>query len=119
MVAIRAGRSQRAIAFLDRLIKRLNKEIRPAELRAKALTALGHALVQQVNGGTSQKAYEALQKATAIASAPIEAYFWLGESVAGIRATDARRAYRHYLQVAPDGRYAQRAKRALAPRSKQ
>ncbi len=119
IVALRAGRSDRALAILNRLLKRLNKEIRPPELKAKALAVLGHALVQKVNGGTSQEAYRVLQQATAIESAPIEAYFWLGESVAGIRVTDARRAYKHYLEVAPNGRYAERAKRALAPRLKQ
>jgi len=117
MAAIRATRPDRAIALLGRLLRSLDKEIRPPELRAKALTAMGHAFVQKVNGGTSEKAYQELQKAIAIESAPIEAYFWLGESVAGIRATEARRAYKYYLEVAPNGRYAERANRALAPRS--
>ncbi|MBN1653735.1 MAG: tetratricopeptide repeat protein [Deltaproteobacteria bacterium] len=118
LVAIRAGYPDKALAALASALQTLEKENRAPELRARVLTAMGHAHVQKANGGTSERAYNVLREATEIKSVPVEAFFWLGESVAGIRATEARAAYERYLEQEPKGRYAERAKRALASRAK-
>ena len=45
-----------------------------------------------------------------------DVYFALGESLAGRDAVGAREAYERYLAADPDGRYAERVRRALNPR---
>jgi hypothetical protein len=90
--------------------------VRPPETRARLLTLVGRAHIQVAGGGVSQKAAEALAAAVQIQGVPAEAFFWLGESRAGVQTSEARNAYERYLQLEPNGRYAERAKRALAPR---
>jgi tetratricopeptide (TPR) repeat protein len=115
-VADRAGHYDKAIDVLNRLLRSLDTLVRPPEFRAIALATLGRAHVERVNGATSEEAYHALIKAMTFGPVPNEAYFWLGESIAGIRATEAKSAYRRYLELEPNGRYAARAKLALTPR---
>jgi len=66
-------------------------------------------------GGDSElaAAREALRAATAIDGCPPDAWFWLGESLAGDNAPAAREAYQHYLELAPAGALAARARRAI------
>jgi hypothetical protein len=54
-----------------------------------------------------------LRAATEIESAPAEAWFYLGEALAGRSSPDARAAYEGYLERAPNGPLAQRARRAI------
>lgn len=63
--------------------------------------------------GDRAEARQLLRKATAQRGAPPEAWFWLGESLAGEHSPNARAAYRRYLELEPEGLYARRAKRAI------
>ena len=54
-----------------------------------------------------------LPKAADLADAPPEALFFLGEAQSRFAAGKARKAYQAYLEKAPAGAYARRAKRAL------
>ena len=47
---------------------------------------------------------------------PAEAYFWYGEMLAKTKTPGATDNYAKYLERAPHGYYAGRAKKALAPR---
>lgn len=112
-VHLRAERSTDAIALLERARVARNKA-NEAE-QAQLLTLLGHAYLQREIDGDRELAYGVLRSAIALPGAPAEAYFWLGESLAGRRTPEATRAYTTYLERAPQGRYVDRARRALGP----
>ena len=57
-----------------------------------------------------------LREAAALPGAPAETHFHLGEALAAVSAPDARAAYERYLELAPTGPYASRARRASARR---
>jgi tetratricopeptide (TPR) repeat protein len=115
-VFVRAERPAEALEVLQQAEKALAGRVRPPETRARLLTLFGRAHIQVADGGTCRKAAEVLATAVQIHGVPAEAFFWLGESQAGVQTTDARNAYERYLQLEPNGRYAERARRALAPR---
>jgi len=112
-VAIRAEHAGDALEYLSRAEQSLADRIRPPAFRARYLTALGRA---RFAGGRDQAdaARDALRRATEIPGAPPEAFFFLGESLAGMNSPDARAAYQRYLELAPDGELAGRARRATA-----
>jgi tetratricopeptide (TPR) repeat protein len=116
-VAVRAGRASDALAYLERLRVSLESRIRPPALRALMLTTLGMAkLLDRRDRRAIDTARSALRQATEMDGAPPEAFFYLGEVTAPIDAASARVAYQRYLELAPDGEFAARARRALFPR---
>jgi Tfp pilus assembly protein PilF len=116
-VAVRAERGGDAVAYLERMRAALGARIRPPALRARMLTTLGMAkLLDRRDRRAPDAAREALRQATAIDGAPPEAFFYLGEATAPVDAAAARAAYQRYLELAPDGELAARARQALAPR---
>lgn len=118
-VAVRAEHAEDAIAYVARLQTSLATHIRPPALRAAGLTALGRAkLMEQrarFRAAARDAARTALHDATALVGAPAEAFFWYGESLTDTDATAARAAYTHYLELAPQGEFAARARRAMSP----
>lgn len=113
--AVRAERSSDALGYLSRAEQSLSERIRPPEFRARYLTVLGRA---RLGAGRSEadSARDALRRATEIPGAPPEAFFFLGESLAGMNSPDARAAYQRYVELAPEGEYAGRARRAVGGR---
>jgi tetratricopeptide (TPR) repeat protein len=109
-VMVRASKPKKALEVLAEAELSLQARVRPPVLRARMLTYRGQALVQR---GDREAARRALREATAIEGVPAEAHFFLGESLAGVHAPEARQAYETYLEREPKGPYALRAKRAL------
>jgi predicted TPR repeat methyltransferase len=62
-----------------------------------------------------ESARNALIKALELQGVPSEAYFWRGEADGGRRTPEAAAAFKTYLELEPNGRYADRAKKALGP----
>ena len=79
--------------------------------QARALVLEGRAQLQRRRKYHSD-GYKALKKAIAIESAPPEAWYFFGE--ASESESEAKRAYKKYVELAPKGRFAERAKRKLA-----
>ena len=110
---IRAEHERDAAPLLERARAALTTRIRPPVLQARLLMLEGRvALRARDQDGARAK----LREATAIPGVPAEAFFFLGESLAGDNAPDARAAYLRYLELAPDGSLASRARRATSGR---
>jgi tetratricopeptide (TPR) repeat protein len=109
-VMVRASKPKKALDLLAEAERALEGRIRPPALRARLLAFRGQALLLR---GDVAGAREALREATEIEGAPAEAHFFLGESLAGAHAPEARAAYESYLKLEPTGPYALRARRAL------
>jgi hypothetical protein len=82
-------------------------------VRAKLL--LTQAKLEILSQGFSS-AKEKLGRSVALEGAPAEAYFWYAEMLAKTKTPGATDNYAKYLELAPNGYYAGRAKKALAPR---
>jgi predicted Zn-dependent protease len=113
-VHLRAERTQEALELLEKAKNALQSRLRAPEVRARMFTLYGHAYVQRNKRGDLEAARDALRKALQM-NPPAEAYFWLGEAVAGKITPEAAAALKHYLEIEPNGYYAARAKRSLGP----
>jgi tetratricopeptide (TPR) repeat protein len=111
-MAVRSDRDDDALALLTQLGRALETRIRPPALRARMHLLRGRA---HLLGGRNSlaPAREALREAVAIEGAPAAAHFFLGEALAGEDSQGARAAYERYLELAPEGEYAARARRAI------
>ncbi len=110
---LRAEKPADAFDLLQTAQKGLPKRLRPPEMRARLLGVLGHAYIMRSRRGDLESARALLREAGAIANAPAEVFFWLGESLGGKITPEARTAYHRYLELEPSGKYADRATRAL------
>jgi tetratricopeptide (TPR) repeat protein len=109
-VLIRGEKYDDAKTILERARESLERRIRPEALRARRLALLGKAALA---AGEVDEARTSLRQATGMAGVPAEAWFHLGEALAGANTPDARAAYTRYLELAPSGPYAERARRAI------
>ena len=108
-VFLHAGKYDDALSNIDRLQGALLRNITTPALRANMFLILGQVkLARRDNAAAS----DALAHATALEGAPPESFFFLGESLTQIDAAKAQEAYLHYLQIAPTGEFASRAKSA-------
>ena len=114
-VLVRAGNGREATDLLERAGESLDQRMRPPSMRARTYTLLGRV---HLDAGPRARddARRALRRAVEIDTAPPEAWFFLGEALAGDVAPEARAAYQRYLELAPEGPYASRARRATAGR---
>lgn len=113
-VAIHAENARDALDYLTRAEEALAGRIRPPALGARRLLLVGKLhLLDPRHGADAARA--ALRAASAIPGAPAEVFFLLGESLAGANTPEARQAYARYLQLAPTGEFADRARRAIGP----
>lgn len=107
---IRGRKEAQALRVLDRadlvLEERGELDRRPTEL----LLLRGRALLEL---GKRAEAAAFLQEATERDDAPAEAFFYLGESLAGRKVAESRAAYERYLSLEPEGPHAKRAERAI------
>jgi tetratricopeptide (TPR) repeat protein len=114
-VHLRAERADDALGLLEQARDALEKRLRAPEWHARALMAIGHAHLMRGKRNDLDHARNALLKAVALPGAPAEAYFWRGEADGGRRTPEAAAAFKKYLELEPNGRYADRAKKALGP----
>ena len=110
-VLLRGDKAREAKAILQRAGDSLQRRARPPALRAHLLTLQGRVLLMDGDGEAA--AAEKLRAATELPHPPPEAYFYLGEALAGRSSPDARAAYERYLELAPRGPFASRARRAM------
>ncbi|MBX3250187.1 MAG: tetratricopeptide repeat protein, partial [Myxococcales bacterium] len=107
---VRGEKYREAGEILTRAATALERRIRPPALRARMLALRGRVGLER---GSRDAALRDLRAATEIAGAPAEAWFYLGEALAGRSSPDARAAYEGYLERAPNGPLAARARRAI------
>ena len=109
-VLLRGDKAREAQRIVERAEGSLERRIRPPSAMARVLTLKGRLALE---GRDERAATEALRAAVAIPSVPPEAYFYLGEALAGRDSPEAREAYQKYLELAPSGPLASRAQRAV------
>jgi tetratricopeptide (TPR) repeat protein len=114
-VHLRAERPADALPMLRSAQEVLSRSPRGPALSARMFMLFGHAYLQRARPGDRESAGQALARAVTLPGAPAEAYFWLGEAQGGLHTPRATEAYLRYLQLAPAGRFAVRARRALGP----
>ena len=114
-IHLRAERPKDALALLEEARERLQERLRGPEVHARMLTLMGHAHLQRDRSGDLETARRHLERAVELPGVPSDAYFFLGESLGGKLTPEAAPAYQRYLELAPKGRYAARARRALGP----
>ena len=108
-VLLRGDKAREAERIVARAESALEERIRPPAARARMLTLRGRVALEQRD---ERAATTALRAATEMPSAPAEAHFYLGEALAGRDSPAAREAYQKYLELAPEGPLAGRARRA-------
>ncbi len=109
-VLIRGGKLREARGIIDRAEGALGRRIRPPVMMARVLALRGRVALEEREEAAARRL---LRQATEIEGAPAEAWFYLGEALAGDDSPGARRAYETYLEMAPAGPLARRARRAI------
>jgi hypothetical protein len=87
--------------------------VRPPRVHAALLLTQGKI---QILGQEYSSAKDKLAQAVTMPGVPAEAYFWYAETLAKTKTAGASESYGKYLELAPNGYFASRAKKALAPR---
>lgn len=109
-ILVRAERFAEANSQLIRARRALDARPRGPWAEGIYATLLGRTLLGRRD---VEQARFVLRRAVAASSVPAEAHFFLGESLAGTNSPDARAAYARYLELAPEGAFAERAQRAI------
>lgn len=109
-VLIRGEKFRDADSYLDDAEVALRRRVRAPSVHARLLMLRGRIALEKNDGADAR---EALRAATEMVGAPNEAFFWLGEALAGHNTPDARTAYEHFMESEPSGPLAARARRAL------
>lgn len=112
-VFFRAGRPEDTVGAVERLQASLIRHVRPASMRSNAFVLLGQAKQLERDAAGARDAFS---RAAAIEGASPESFFFFGESLSATDAVRARAAYERYLELAPNGEFAVRARQALTPR---
>ena len=109
-LAVETGHERDASPFLDRAEHSLESRIRPTLMhdRIKVLRAR-----VAIAGHDNAAALLLLQQVTSGTSPMPDAWFYLGEVLTAAHSGDARAAYQHYLDAAPNGSHASAARRAV------
>ncbi len=110
---VRAEDTRDAAPVLERATASLTTRIRPPAMHARLGMLRGRVLLAARD---TSGARAALSEASELAGAPPETWFFLGEALSGARSPEARAAYEHYLELAPSGSFAERARRAVQVR---
>lgn len=113
MAAVRAEKTAQAGDFIARARAALKERVRPPRVRAALLLTEGKV---DILNQSYDAAKDKLARAVALPGVPPEAYFWYAETLARTKTAGASESYAKYLEVAPRGYFAARAKRALSPR---
>jgi tetratricopeptide (TPR) repeat protein len=110
---IRGDHPRDAAPLLERAGRALRVRIRPPSVRSRKLMLDGRVAFLAHDLLTARTR---LREAIALAGVPTETYFHLGEALSGENAPEARAAYARYLELAPEGFFANRARRAIGER---
>ena len=113
MAAVRAEKVNQAYELLEQAKIALTTRARSPLVQANLLITWAKADILKEN---FSRAKAMLSEAIALPGAPAEAHFWYGETLAKTKTPGAAESYMRYLEREPHGYYADRAKRALAPR---
>jgi tetratricopeptide (TPR) repeat protein len=113
MAALRAEKTSQATELAEKAQTALAARLRPPRVHAALL--LTQAKIEILAQGYSS-ARDKLAHAVALSGVPAEAYFWYAETLAKTKTAGASESYARYLELAPNGYFASRAKKALAPR---
>ncbi|HEX6241949.1 MAG TPA: tetratricopeptide repeat protein [Polyangiales bacterium] len=113
MAALRAEKTSQATELAARADAALRTRVRPPRVHAALL--LTQAKIE-IAASEFSSAKEKLARAVNLAGVPPEAYFWYAETLAKTKTPGASESYGKYLELAPNGYFASRAKKALAPR---
>ena len=108
---LRAENPNATLSWLKRARQALDVRIRPTTTLTELELLEGQAYLQKPKE-FRVAAERVLRAASKREQAPPEVWFFLGESLAGRAAAEARRAYSRYLETSPNGLYAKRARRA-------
>jgi len=113
MAALRAEKLSQVDELLSAAETALTKRVRPQLVRANLLLtrAKGNMLRQKF-----ELAMADLTKVIEVPNVPAEAFFWYAEVLAKTKSPGASENYTKYLEREPEGEYAGRSKKALAPR---
>jgi len=101
------------VAFLQTAEKAMVGRVSTPTQRATLLLLSGKASILEQEYA---RARDRLAQAVALPGTPAEAHFWYAESLAKTKTPGASESYAKYLELAPRGYYAGRAKKALSPR---
>ncbi len=112
-VLARGGKFRDAGEILERAESSLERRVRPPRFSARVLTLRGRIAVENGEDATARRL---LRQAIETEAAPADAHFWLGEALAGSDSPAARESYERYLEIAPAGRLARRARSAIRSR---
>jgi Flp pilus assembly protein TadD len=113
MAAVRAEKVNQAYELLEQAKIALTTRARSPRVQANLLITYARADILKENYA---RAKAVLSEAIALPSVPAEAHFWYGETLAKTKSAGAAESYMRYIELDPHGYYAERAKRALAPR---
>lgn len=111
-LAVRSEREDDALELLERAARVFEQRIRPPSMHARLHTLVGRAQLLQGRSG-AEAARASLRRAIETEAAPPEAHFFLGEALAGENSPESRASYERYLELAPEGAFASRARRAI------
>ncbi|MEM9070542.1 MAG: tetratricopeptide repeat protein [Myxococcota bacterium] len=109
-VLLRGDKAREARGILERADVSLRRRIRPPSMRARALMLQGRIAVEEGNDSIARRL---LRESADMDGTPPETWFYLGEALAGSDSPAAREAYSKYLELAPAGPLARRARRAI------
>jgi tetratricopeptide (TPR) repeat protein len=112
-VQLRTNKAKDALPVLEAAKRALADRIRPPAMHALRAVLTGQAYLLRNKRGDADTAKQVLRDAIKSTAAPAEAHFWLGEALGPKAASEARTEYQRYLELAPNGKYADRARRAL------
>ena len=110
---LRADRLEDAMNKAVRLEAALAERPRSNRFLSRALLLKGRILIREQSRSAAREAVAPLREAVSLPGAPTEAWFFLGESLAGYNSPEARTAYLRYLELEPRGHYARVAQTAL------
>jgi hypothetical protein len=113
MAALRAEKTSQASELAARAEAALRTRVRPPRVHAALLLTQAKIEIQSQEFSSAK---EKLARAVSLAGVPAEAYFWYAETLAKTKTAGASDNYGKYLELAPNGYFASRAKKARAPR---
>ncbi|MEM6957721.1 MAG: tetratricopeptide repeat protein, partial [Myxococcota bacterium] len=109
-VLFRGEKYRDALSLLDDARRALERRVRAPSVRARMMLVRGRIHLERDDGADAR---EVLREAAELPGAPAEVHFYLGEALSSHNTPQATVAYQRYLELAPEGALARRARRAI------